>query len=153
MWLLTLSFNADFSTPYTWAAHQSPIPQWTALIAFSRTGSNSIPLVSCCSTSVKKDFFFTKTGLPHVREKSRKKQNFHQVRELSGNFEKMSGNFVHLTNVRELSGNFVITINLFPKMSSFGGVLFSQILKFLLDLFLSACNSHHTFFKNASLLL
>ena len=33
--------------------------------------------------------------------KLREKQNFLQVRELSGNFEKMSRNFVHLTNVRE----------------------------------------------------
>ena len=33
--------------------------------------------------------------------KVRGKQIFLQVRELSGNFEKMSGNFVHLTNVRE----------------------------------------------------
>ena len=50
--------------------------------------------------------------------KVREKQNFLQVRELSGNFEKMSGNFVHLTNVRELSGNFVMTINFFLKMIS-----------------------------------
>ena len=33
--------------------------------------------------------------------KVREKQNLLQVRELSGNFEKMSGNFGHLTNVRE----------------------------------------------------
>ena len=46
----------------------------------------------------------------HVSGKSQEKQNFLQVRELSGNFEKMSGNFGHLINVRELSGNFVITI-------------------------------------------
>ena len=32
---------------------------------------------------------------------SGEKQNFLQVRELSGNFEKMSGNVGHLTNVRE----------------------------------------------------
>ena len=38
--------------------------------------------------------------------KVRKKQKFLQVRELSGNFEKMSGNFGYLTNVREMSGNF-----------------------------------------------
>ena len=50
--------------------------------------------------------------------KVREKQNFLQVRELSGKFEKMSGNFVHFTSVRELSGNFVITINFFPKMIS-----------------------------------
>ena len=48
--------------------------------------------------------------------KGREKQNFLQVGELSGNFEKMSGNFVHMTNVRELSGNFVMTINFFPKI-------------------------------------
>ena len=40
--------------------------------------------------------------LPRVREK----QNFLQVREKSGNVEKMSGNFGHLSHVRELSGNF-----------------------------------------------
>ena len=34
------------------------------------------------------------------------KRNFLQVREKSGNFEKMSGNFGHLINVRELSGEF-----------------------------------------------
>ena len=45
--------------------------------------------------------------------KVREKQNFLQVRELSGNFEKMSGNFGHLTNVREMSGNFVMTIKFF----------------------------------------
>ena len=45
--------------------------------------------------------------------KVREKQNFLQVRELSGNFEKMSGNFSHLTNVREMSGNFVMTIKFF----------------------------------------
>ena len=33
--------------------------------------------------------------------KVREKQNFLQVRELSGNFEKMSGNYGYLTNVRE----------------------------------------------------
>ena len=45
--------------------------------------------------------------------KVREKQNFLQVRELSGNFEKMSGNFGHLTNVREMSGNFVMAIKFF----------------------------------------
>ena len=39
----------------------------------------------------------------------REKQNFLQVMEKSGNFEKMSGNFGHLTHVRELSGNFVMS--------------------------------------------
>ena len=52
---------------------------------------------------------FLITGLPRVREMSGK-TNFLQVREKSGNFEKMSGNFGHLINVRELSGNFVMTI-------------------------------------------
>ena len=47
--------------------------------------------------------------------KVREKQNFLQVRELSGNFEKMSGNFGHLTNVGEMSGNFVMTIKFFQK--------------------------------------
>ena len=71
--------------------------------------------------------------------KVREKLNFLQVRELSGNFEKMSGNFVHLTNVRELSGNFVMTINFFPKIISILLlVYFFQVLKFLLALFLSA---------------
>ena len=45
--------------------------------------------------------------------KVREKQNFLQVRELSGNFEKMSGKFGFLTNVRELSGNFLMTIIFF----------------------------------------
>ena len=86
--------------------------------------------------------------------KVREKQNFLRVRELSGNFEKMLGNFVHLTNVRELSGNFVMTIIFFQKMISLLLlVYFFQVLKFLLALFLSVYNSHHTFFKNASLLL
>ena len=48
--------------------------------------------------------------------KSQGKTKFLQVRELSGNFEKMSGNFGHLTNVREMSGNFVMTINFFLNM-------------------------------------
>ena len=52
------------------------------------------------------------TGLPRVREKSGK----NKILSRSGNFEKMSGNFGHLTNVREMSGNFVMTINFFWKM-------------------------------------
>ena len=44
------------------------------------------------------------------------KQKFLQVRELSGNFEKMSGKFGFLTNVRELSGNFLMTIIFFLKV-------------------------------------
>ena len=67
--------------------------------------------------------------------KVREKHNFLQVRELSGNFKKMSGNFGHLTNVREMSGNFVMTINFF---SEHGWHLFAcihfQVLKFLLAL-------------------
>ena len=51
------------------------------------------------------------TGLPRVREKSGKNKIFSR----SGNFEKMSGNFAHLTNVREMSGNFVMTIKFFQK--------------------------------------
>ena len=39
----------------------------------------------------------------------REKQNFLQDREKSGNFEKMSGNFGHLTHVKELPGNFVMS--------------------------------------------
>ena len=82
------------------------------------------------------------------------KQNFLQVREVSGNFEKMSGNFVHLTNVRELSGNFAMTINFFPKMINilFLVYFFSspEIFAGLVSL---SIHSHHTFFKNASLLL
>ena len=38
----------------------------------------------------------------HVcQENVREKQNFLQVREKSGNFEKMSGNFDHLTHIRK----------------------------------------------------
>ena len=72
--------------------------------------------------------FFVKSGLKTAGDMSydnfrvatcqgkvREKQNFLQVRELSGNFEKMSGNFGHLTNVREMSGNFVMTIKFFQK--------------------------------------
>ena len=59
--------------------------------------------------------------------KVREKQNFLQVRELSGNFEKMSGNFSHLTNVREMSGNFVMTINFFLNMV--GILLLAYIFK------------------------
>ena len=50
------------------------------------------------------DYMVILPGLGNVR----KKQNFLQVREKSGNFEKMSGNFCHLTHVKELSGNFVM---------------------------------------------
>ena len=39
------------------------------------------------------------------------KTKFLQVREKSGNFEKMSGNFGHLTNVRKLLGNFVMSLS------------------------------------------
>ena len=60
---------------------------------------------------------FTVTGRKNrvatCQGKVREKQNFLQVRELSGNFEKMSGNFGHLTNVREMSGNFVMTVIFF----------------------------------------
>ena len=59
------------------------------------------------------------TGLARVRKKSGKNNFFLQVGELSGNFEKMSGNFGHLTNVMELSGNFVMKIKFFLKMISF----------------------------------
>ena len=59
------------------------------------------------------------TGLPHVREK----QNFPQVREKSGNFEKMSGNFGLLTLVREfghaMSGNFVMKFFFRLKLPSY----------------------------------
>ena len=44
-------------------------------------------------------------GLPRVGEI----QNFLHVREKSGNFEKMSGNFGHFIHVSELSGNFVMS--------------------------------------------
>ena len=47
-----------------------------------------------------------RTGLPRVREK----QNFLQVREMSGNFEKMSGN--HLTHVREFCNDIVFRLKL-----------------------------------------
>ena len=72
--------------------------------------------------------------MPRVREK----QNFLQVRELSGNFEKMSGNFGYLTNVREMSGNFVMTNNYFLKMIAFFCFLLFQALKFMLALLHSA---------------
>ena len=54
-------------------------------------------------------FYEVISGLPRVREKSGKNKIFSR----SGNFEKMSGNFGHFTNVREMSGNFVMTINFF----------------------------------------
>ena len=60
-------------------------------------------------TSVSK----TKDRVATCQGKVREKQNFLQVRELSGNFEKMSGNFGHLSNVREMSGNFVMAIKFF----------------------------------------
>ena len=41
--------------------------------------------------------------------KCQEKQNFLQVREKSGNFEKLSGKFGHLTHVRESLGNFVMS--------------------------------------------
>ena len=71
-------------------------------------------LLSCCCSKPRcscfsQVFFRVATCQGKVREK----QNFLQVRELSGNFEKMSGNFSHLTNVREMSGNFVMTIKFF----------------------------------------
>ena len=37
------------------------------------------------------------------------KTKFFPVREKSGNFEKMSGNFGNLAHVRELSGKFVMS--------------------------------------------
>ena len=54
-------------------------------------------------------------GLPRVREKSGKNKIFSRSGNCQGNFEKMSGNFGHLTNVREMSGNFVMTIKFFQK--------------------------------------
>ena len=60
-----------------------------------------------------RDFMCITAGVATCQGKVREKQNFLQVRELSGNFEKMSGNFDHLTNVREMSGNFVMTIKFF----------------------------------------
>ena len=74
-------------------------------------------------TAVYTSFFRVATCQGKVREK----QNFLQVRELSGNFEKMSGNFSHLTNVREMSGNFVMTINFFLNMV--GILLLAYIFK------------------------
>ena len=71
--------------------------------------------------------------------KVREKQNFLQVRELSGNFEKMSGNFGHFTNVREMSGNFVMAINFFwTWLAFFFACIHFQVLKFLLALLHSA---------------
>ena len=59
------------------------------------------------------DYMVILPGLPHVREISGKNKIFSR----SGNFEKMSGNFGHLTHVREFchamsgncQGNFVMT--------------------------------------------
>ena len=71
----------------------------------------------------------------------REKQKFLQVRELSGNFEKMSGNFDHLANVRELSGNFAMTIKFFlTALPSFAGILFSST-----KIFCSPLLTQHTF--------
>ena len=49
------------------------------------------------------------TRVATCQENVRGKQNVLWIREKSGNFEKMSGNFDHLTHVRELSGNFVMS--------------------------------------------
>ena len=45
-------------------------------------------------------------GFPRVREKSGENNIFSMSGSVSGNFEKMSRNFGHLTNAGELSGNF-----------------------------------------------
>ena len=84
--------------------------------------------------------------------KVRGKQNFLQVRELSGNFEKMSGNFGHLTNVREMSGNFVMTINFFLKMISlFLLAYFFPSPKILVSLTSLSIHYHNTFLGGLSL--
>ena len=57
---------------------------------------------------MKNNYYYYYSGLPSVREMSGK-TNFVQVREKSGNFEKMAGNFGPLTHVRELSGNFLMS--------------------------------------------
>ena len=67
------------------------------------------------SAELVKSLVITVHRVATCQGKVREKQNFLQVRELSGNFEKMSGNFGHLTNVREMSGNFVMTIKFFQK--------------------------------------
>ena len=79
--------------------------------------------------------------------KVREKQNFLQVRELSGNFEKMSGNFGHLTNVREMSGNFVMTINFFLNMVGIFLLAYISSPKMFVSLASLSIYSHHTFFK------
>ena len=84
-------------------------------VAFSFTGSKTscvifilvIKSIKCKQNVLKAHRVATCQG------KVREKQNFLQVRELSENFEKMSGNFGHLTNVREMSGNFVMAIKFF----------------------------------------
>ena len=78
--------------------------------------------------------------------KVREKQNFLQVRELSGNFEKMSGNFGHFTNVREMSGNFVMTIFSEHGWHFFCLHTFSSP-KIFVSLASLSIYSHHTFFK------
>ena len=45
--------------------------------------------------------------------KSQGKTNFFPGQGIVWDFEKMSGNFGYLTNVREMSGNFVMTIEFF----------------------------------------
>ena len=72
------------------------------------TDSHSCPRVELFAVSL-----FCVFRVATCQGKVREKQNFLQVRELSGNFEKMSGNFGHLTNVREMSGNFVMTVIFF----------------------------------------
>ena len=59
-------------------------------------------LVCRLKTQNRNGIYFNFTpGLPHVREMSGEKLKFLQIREMSGNFEKMSRNFGHLTHVRE----------------------------------------------------
>ena len=70
---------------------------------------------TCHNCEQPASFMYRTSRVATCQGKVREKQNFLQVRELSGNFEKMSGNFGRLTNVREMSGNFVMTIKFFQK--------------------------------------
>ena len=71
------------------------------------------------------------------------KQNFLWVRELSGNFEKMSGNFCHLTHVRE----FCLDSRIFSKTDYILLLTYIfQDLEILIGLTLLGIHSYHTFF-------
>ena len=84
----------------------------TDVINKIRYVTHSLIMQSVCTDVINKIRYVTQYRVATCQGKVREKQNFLRVRELS-DFEKMSGNFGHLTNVRELSGNFVMTIKFF----------------------------------------